>query len=117
MQNQKVYASDIGKLYQNKHKQIAEDAWVGDLVNNILEDLEYSIEVEGQELPIHATLHYSKINTNMSQEDSDKVLHALKIKGVIAKRHTGINDDYFVVEDFLWVLLVAIILSPLKILI
>ena len=101
MKVEKVYTSAIGKLYQNKHKQIAEDVWVGDLVNNILEDLEYSIEVEGQELPIHATLHYSKINTNMSQEDSDKVLHALKIKGVIAKRHTGINDDYFVVEDFL----------------
>ena len=101
MKVEKVYISAIGKLYQNKHKQIAEDVWVGDLVNNILEDLEYSIEVEGQELPIHATLHYSKINTNMSQEDSDKVLHALKIKGVIAKRHTGINDDYFVVEDFL----------------
>ena len=101
MKVEKVYTSAIGKLYQNKHKQIAEDAWVGDLVNNILEDLEYSIEVEGQELPIHATLYYSKINTNMSQEDSDKVLHALKIKGVIAKRHTGINDDYFVVEDFL----------------
>ena len=101
MKVEKVYTSAIGKLYQNKHKQIAEDAWVGDLVNNILEDLEYSIEVEGQELPIHATLHYSKINTNMSQEDSDKVVHALKIKGVIAKRHTGINDDYFVVEDFL----------------
>ena len=101
MQNQKVYTSAIGKLYQNKHKQIAEDAWVDELVNNILEDLEYCIEVEGQELPIPATLPYSKINTDMSQEDSDKVLHALKIKGVIAKRHTGIVDDYFVVEDFL----------------
>ena len=101
MKVEKVYTSAIGKLYQNKHKQIAEDTWVDELVNNILEDLEYSIEVEGQELPIHATLHYSKINTNMSQEDSDKVVHALKIKGVIAKRHTGINDDYFVVEDFL----------------
>ena len=101
MQNQKVYTSDIGKLYQNKHKQIAEDVWVDELVSNILKDLEFCIEVEGQELLIPATLISSKINTNMSQEDSDKVLHALKIKGVIAKRHTGINDDYFVVEDFL----------------
>ena len=108
MKVEKVYTSAIGKLYQNKYKQIAEDVWVCDLVNNILEDLEYSIEVEGQELPIPATLPYSKINTNMSQEDSDKVAHALKIKGVIAKRHTGINDDYFVVEDFLWVSLIAI---------
>ena len=101
MKSQIVYTSAIGKLYQNKHKQIAKDAWVDELVNNILEDLEYCIEVEGQELPIPATLPYSKINTNMSQEDSDKVIHALKIKGVIAKRHTGINDDYFIVEDFL----------------
>ena len=115
MKVEKVYTSAIGKLYQNKHKQIAEDAWVDELVNNILEDLEYCIEVEGQELPIPATLPSSRINTNMSQEDSDKVLHALKIKGVIAKRHTGIVDDYFVVEDFLWVLLVIITTSPLKI--
>lgn len=101
MQNQKVYTSDIGKLYQNKHKQIAEDAWVDELVNNILEDLEYCIEVEGQELPIPTTLPKSRINMDMSQEDSDKVIHALKVKGVIAKRHTGVIDDYFVVEDFL----------------
>ncbi len=101
MKVEKVYTSAIGKLYQNKHKQIAEDAWVDELVDNILEDLEYCIEVEWKELPIPATLHKSRINTNMSQEDSDKVIHALKIKGVIAKRHTGIVDDYFVVEDFL----------------
>ena len=101
MKVEKVYTSSIGKLYQNRHKQIAEDAWVDELVSNIIEDLEYCIEVEWKELPLHATLHNSKINTNMSKEDSDKVLHALKIKGVIAKRHTGINDDYFVVEDFL----------------
>lgn len=101
MQNQKVYTSAIGKLYQNKHKQIAEDAWVDALVSNILEDLEYCIEVEWKELPIPAILPKSRINTNMPQEDSDKVLHTLKIKGVIAKRHTGIIDDYFVVEDFL----------------
>ena len=68
---------------------------------NIIEDLEFCIEVEGQELPIPATLPSSKINTNMSQEDSDKVVRALKIKGVIAKRHTGINDDYFVAEDLI----------------
>ena len=101
MKTEKVYTSAIGKLYQNKHKQIAEDAWVDELVNNILEDLEYCIEVEEQELPIPTTLPKSRINTNTSQEDSDKVLHALKIKGVITKRHTGIIDDYFVVEDFL----------------
>ena len=100
MKAQIVYKSAIGKLYQNKHKQIAEDTWVDELVNNILEDLEYCIEVEWKELPIHATLPKSRINTNMPQEDSDKVIHALKIKGVIAKRHTGIIDDYFVVEDF-----------------
>ena len=58
-----------------------------------------SIEVEGQELPIPAILNKCKISSCMYKEDSDKVLHALKIKGVIAKRHTGINDDYFVVED------------------
>ncbi len=101
MKVEKVYTSAIGKLYQNKHKQIAEDAWVDELVDNILEDLEYCIEVEWKELPIPAVLNKSRINTNMSQEDSDKVIHALKIKGVIAKRHTGIVDDYFVVEDFL----------------
>lgn len=101
MQNQKVYTSDIGKLYQNKHRQIAEDAWVDELVENILDDLEYCIEVEGQELPIPAVLNKSRISLNMSQEDSDKVIHSLKVKGVIAKRHTGIIDDYFVVEDFL----------------
>ncbi len=101
MKVEKVYTSAIGKLYQNKHKQIAEDAWVDELVDNILEDLEYCIEVEWKELPIPATLPKSRINTNMSQEDSDKVIHALKIKGVIAKRHTGIVDDYFVVENFL----------------
>ena len=101
MKVEKVYTSDIGKLYQNKHKQITEDAWVDELVNNILEDLEYCIEAEGQELPIPATLPKSRINMNMSKEDSDKVIHSLKIKGVIAKRHTGVIDDYFVVEDFL----------------
>lgn len=101
MKVEKVYVSDIGKLYQNKHRQIAEDAWVDELVNNILEDVEYCIEVEGQELPIPTVLNKSRISLNMSKEDSDKVIHALKIKGVIAKRHTGIIDDYFVVEDFL----------------
>ena len=101
MKSQIVYKSAIGKLYQNKHKQIAEDAWVAELVDNILDDLEYCIEVEGQELPIPAVLNKSRISLNMSKEDSDKVIHTLKIKGVIAKRHTGIVDDYFVVEDFL----------------
>lgn len=101
MQNQKAYTSAIGKLYQNKHKQIAEDAWVNELVSNILEDLEFCIAVEGQELPIPATLSQSRINMSMSKEDSDKVIHTLKIKGVIAKRHIGVNDDYFIVEDFL----------------
>ena len=102
MKTEKVYTSAIGKLYQNKHKQITEDAWVDELVSSILEDLEYCIEVEGQELPIPAILNNCKISSCMSKEDSDKVLHALKIKGVIAKRYTGIIDDYFVVEDFLW---------------
>ena len=117
MKVEKVYTSAIGKLYQNKHKQIAEDAWVDELVDNILEDLGYCIEEEWKELTIPATLPKSRINTNMSQEDSDKVIHALKIKGVIAKRHNGIVDDYFVVEDFLWVLLVTITTLHLKILI
>ena len=101
MKVEKIYISAIGKLYQKKHKQIAEDAWVDELVNNILEDLEYCIEVEVQELPIPAILNKCKISSCMSKEDSDKVILTLKIKGVIAKRHTGIGDDYFIVEDFL----------------
>ena len=88
----------IGVSFNGKYVMYS---WVDVLVNNILEDLEYCIEVEGQELPIPAILNKCKISSCMSKEDSDKVVHALKIKGVIAKRHTGINDDYFVVEDFL----------------
>lgn len=101
MKSQKVYTSEIGRLYQNRHKIKSENAWVDMLVENILEDLEYCIEVEGQELPIPAILNKCKISSCMSKEDSDKVLHALKIKGIIAKRYTGIIDDYFIVEDFL----------------
>lgn len=103
MQNQKVYTSEIGRLYQNRHKIKSENAWIDELVENILDDLEYCIEVEGQELPIPAVLNKSRISLNMPKEDSDKVIHALKVKGVIAKRHAGVIDDYFVVEDFLWV--------------
>lgn len=101
MQTQKVYTSAIGKLYQEKHKQIAEDAWVNKLVENIIDDITYCIEVEGQELPIKAAMLGSRILSSTPKEDSNKVIDALKVKGVIAKRHTGLIDDYFVVEDFL----------------
>lgn len=101
MKVEKVYTSEIGRLYQNRHKIKSENAWVDELVENILEDLEYCIEVEGQELPIPAVLNKSRISLNMSKEDSDKVIHALKIKGVIARRHNRVIDDFFVVYDFL----------------
>ena len=46
MQNQKVYTSEIGRLYQNRHKIKSENAWVDELVENILDDLEFYIDEE-----------------------------------------------------------------------
>ena len=44
--------SDLGKLYDTVHQEVDENAWVKELVDSILDEVQYMIEVEQYKLPL-----------------------------------------------------------------
>ena len=113
MKVEKVYTSAIGKLYQ----EVQDNTQLEKAVIALYSALEFEIKT-GQKLPI-------KIKANevreMQSKDIDYVqdsLYALGCKGQFVCDVNKIDSNIeYVLEDLVWVSLVAIILSPLKILI
>ena len=113
MQNQKVYTSAIGKLYQ----EVQDNAQLDKAVIALYSALEFEIKT-GQKLPIKIKAEEVR---EMQSRDIDHVqdsLYVLGCKGQFVCDVTKIGSNIeYVLEDLVWVLLVAIILSPLKTLI
>ena len=88
MSNRKSY---LGKLYDTVQKEVDENAWVEELVDNLKTDLNYSILAEKQKLPISCIMHKSK-TTSLTEVQAETVIEALKAEGIVA--------EYMVVGDF-----------------
>ena len=97
MSNRKSY---LGKLYDTVQQEVDENAWVEELVDSILCELQYMIEVEQYKLPLPCLSPKNTVKS-VSESDIDKVLKALKAKGVIAE-FVLLNDfGYFKVMELL----------------
>ena len=92
--------SDLGKLYDNVHQEVDENAWVKELVDSILDEVQYMIEVEQYKLPLPCLLPKNTVKL-VSESDIDKVLKALKAKGVITKFVVLTGCGYFKVMELL----------------
>ena len=91
--------SDLGKLYDTVHQEVDENAWVKELVDSILDDVQYMIEVEQYKLPLNALFGESTLPLTTSDEDIQKVVYALKVKGIVATPKTDYGFVHFSVED------------------
>ena len=96
MSNRKSY---LGKLYDTVQKEVDENAWVTELVDNIKTDLNYSILAEKQKLPISCTMYKSK-TTSLTEAQAETVIEALKAEGIVAE--FVISIGYFKVTELLW---------------
>ena len=92
--------SDLGKLYDTVHQEVDENAWVKELVDSILDDVQYMIEVEQYKLPLPCLSSKNTVKS-ISESDIDKVLKALKAKGVIAEFVILTGYGYFKVMELL----------------
>ena len=92
--------SDLGKLYDTVHQEVDENAWVKELVDSILDEVQYMIEVEQYKLPLPCLLPKNTVKS-VSESDIDKVLKALKAKGVIAEFVILTGYGYFKVTELL----------------
>ena len=92
--------SDLGKLYDTVHQEVDENAWVKELVDSILDEVQYMIEVEQYKLPLPCFLPKNTVKL-ASESDIDKVLKALKAKGVIAEFVVLTGCGYFKVMELL----------------
>ena len=97
MSNRKSY---LGKLYDTVQQEVDENAWVKELVDSILCELQYMIEVEQYRLPLPC-LSPSNTFKALSEEDINKVLKALKVEGIIAEVVQQIEFVYFKVTELL----------------
>ena len=92
--------SDLGKLYDTVHQEVDENAWVKELVDNILDEVQYMIEVEQYKLPLPCFLPKNTVKLT-SKSNIDKVLKALEAKGVIAEFVALIGFGYLKVMELL----------------
>ena len=92
--------SDLGKLYDTVHQEVDENAWVKELVDSILDEVKYMIEVEQYKLPLPCLLPKNTVKL-ASESDINKVLKALKVKGVIAEFVILTGYGYFKVMELL----------------
>lgn len=81
MSNRKSY---LGKLYDTVQKEVNENAWVTELVDNLKTDLNYSILAEKQKLPISCTMYISK-TTSLTEAQTETIIEALKAEGIVAE--------------------------------
>ena len=92
--------SYLGKLYDTVQQQVDENAWISELVDHIMIDLGYMIEVEQHKLPMSCLMPSSTF-TNLTEEDIDAVIRALEIKGIIATAIVDGGFGYFKVTELL----------------
>ena len=92
--------SDLGKLYDTVHQEVDENAWVKELVDSILDEVQYMIEVEQYRLPLPCLLPSNTFRV-LSDADINKVLKALKVEGIIAEVVQQIEFVYFKVTELL----------------
>ena len=97
MSNRKSY---LGKLYDTVQKEVDENAWVKELVDSILDEVQYMIEVEQYKLPLPCLLPKNTVKL-ASESDINKVLKALEAKGVVAKFVVLTGCGYFKVMELL----------------
>ena len=97
MSNRKSY---LGKLYDTVQQEVDENAWVTELVESILDEIQYMIEVEQYKLPLPCLSPKNTVKS-VSESDIDKVLKALKAKGVIAEFVILNGGGYFKVTELL----------------
>ena len=93
--------SELGKLYDKVQTRVEEDAWVDELVSNIIDDITYCIEVEKQTLPFEALMSKSILPRDV-ENDVGKVIYALYVKGVIASsKEYEVGKTCFVINDLI----------------
>ena len=90
--------SELGKLYDKTQQEVDENAWMKELVDSILCELQYMIEVEQYRLPLPC-LSPSNTFRALSDADINKVLKALKAEGIVAE--FVISIGYFKVTELL----------------
>ena len=113
MKVEKVYVSDIGKLYQ----EVQNNAQLDKAVIALYSALEFEIKT-GQKLPIKIKANEVREMQSKDIDYVEKELYALGCKGQFVCDVTKIDSNIeFVLEDLVWVSLVTITTSPLKILI
>ena len=95
--------SDLGKLYDTVHQEVDENAWVKELVDSVLDEVQYMIEVEQYKLPLPCLLPKNTVKL-ASESDINKVLKALEAKGVVAEFVVLTGGGYFKVMELLWMI-------------
>ena len=93
--------SELGKLYDTVQQEVDENGWVKELVDSILDEVQYMIEVEQYKLPLPCLSTKNTVRL-ISKRDIDRVLKALEAKGVIAEFVTLVSYGYFKVTELLW---------------
>lgn len=91
--------SHFGMMYDKVQKEYDENAWVREVVESIETELLWQIEVEKYKLPLNALYSESTLPLTASDEDIQKVVDALKVKGIIATPKTDYGFVHFSVED------------------
>ena len=97
MSNRKSY---LGKLYDTVQQEVDENAWVEELVDNILDEVQYMIEVEQYKLPLPCLSPKNTVKS-VSESDIDQVLKALKAEGIVAEYVVAGDFGYFKVTELL----------------
>ena len=80
--------------------EVDENAWVEELVDNILDEVQYMIEVEQYKLPLPCLSPKNTVKS-VSESDIDKVLKALKAEGIVAEYVVAGDFGYFKVTELL----------------
>jgi len=96
MSNRKSY---LGKLYDAVQQEFDENAWVREVVESIETELLWQIQVEQYKLPLNALFSKSTLPLTAFDEDIQKVVYALKVKGIVATPKTDYGFVHFCVED------------------
>lgn len=91
--------SHFGMMYDKVQKEYDENVWVREVVESIETELLWQIQVEQYKLPLNALFGESTLHITTKNEDIQKVVHALKIKGIIATPKTTYGFVHFSVED------------------
>ena len=91
--------SHFGMMYDKVQKEYDENVWIREIVESIETELLWQIQVEKYKLPLNALFGESTLPLTTSDEDTQKVVYALKVKGIVATPKTDYGFVHFSVED------------------